>query len=99
MSKIRYAVVGIDPNMLGNLIGTLARGELVGRADTVVLPAPVPQVYSVNTNSEATLIRPVPFERFLADAVSGERKRLAEEGPGEKLLKEATDKILTIGKG
>jgi hypothetical protein len=99
MSKIRYAVIGIDNQMLSNLIGTLARGELEGRADIVVLPALVPQVYSVKTTESGTFIKPVSFEAFLTDAVSKEREKLAKEGPGEKLLKEATNKILTMGKG
>lgn len=92
MAKIRYAVIGIDPQSLGNLIGTLARGEIEGPSDVVVLPAQQPIVYSVGETASSVAIREVPFNKFLADVVSKEQRYLAQTSPGEKLIQDIVEK-------
>ena len=79
MARIKYAVVGIEQNHLASLIGTLARGEVEGEADTVVLPAPVPVCYRITdslTPGAATTAQEVPFGKYLGEAVTKERRRL-----------------------
>jgi hypothetical protein len=89
MAKIRYAVIGIDPKSLGNLIGTLARGEVEGPSDVVVLPAPQPIVYAVG--EAGVSFREVAFNKFLADVVVKEQSRLRRESTGEELIKQIVE--------
>lgn len=95
MSKIKYAVVGIDPRALSGLIGTLAIGEIDGPGDIVVLPAPLPVVFSVDENTSTSRYKEVPFGSFLAYAVGKERRRLTETSPGPKLIDNVVDLLTT----
>ncbi len=96
MSKIKYAVVGIDQQYLANLIGTLARGEVEGEADTVVLPVPVPMCYRISEGVQpgaATVAQEVPFSKYLGEAVTRERRRLVKTSIGEKVIGEVVEKL------
>lgn len=89
MSKIKYLVTGIDNQVLGSLIGTLAQGELPGEANIIVVPQETPKAYVIG-NGGAT--REITFAEFLAATVAVERKKIIERSSGEKLIQDIVEK-------
>jgi hypothetical protein len=89
MSRIKFLVTGINNEVLGSLIGTLAQGELPGEAEIIVVPQQTPKAYVIGNGGQT---REIPFTEFLAATVAVERKKIIERSSGEQLIQEVIEK-------
>jgi hypothetical protein len=85
MSKLKYLVVGMNNQELGQLINNLIGGEVEGPAEVLVCNGN-PQSFTLDPATGA--VKTLPFDKFLSDVVRHERRKLSLAGPGEALIKD-----------